>query len=163
VKFQVGVSTGLNLVGMPMDPGPANLSSMAVGVPWSRAWTYDGCAGGFGWKSASPGSEPNLDLHGGKGFWFNATSAGDLTLVGIWVPPVRIPLCKGWNLVAAAGFTSGLTVGALRAATGATIVAALDPTDLYHTRVLVDAATLEPGRGYWVYSAVNATWTVPGP
>ena len=161
-KTWLTVAPGLNLMGMSVDPGALSLSSMAGSLPWSQAWTYDGCSGGFGWTNASAGAAPPLALSAGRGFWFNATASGRLLVLGIAQAQVHLRLCAGWNLVALPGFLGNLTVGSLKAATGADLVVGFDPNDAYHTQILSNATPIVAGDGYWVRVAATTVWTVAG-
>jgi len=160
VKVHVAVAAGLNLLGLPAEPGGLTFQDLAQGIPWREVYTYDAC-GGSGWAAASPG-DAAFALSAGQGFWLNATAAGDLVVLGIVAERAQVSLCTGWNLVALPGFSPGITVADLRAATGATAVVGFDAADAYRTRALADAEVLEPGRGYWVLVPAAATWVVAG-
>ena len=161
VKAWVSVNPGPNLLGMSVDPGPESLGNASGGVPWSEAWTYDGCEGGFRWTRLTPGNEP-APIPLGRGFWFNATAGGRIALLGVVPQEVHVRLCPGWNLVALPGFRGNLTVGTLRTDTGADRVAGYDPADPYHTQLLPDSAILTWGEGVWVHVPSAVTWTVYG-
>ncbi len=160
-KAWVSVNAGPNLLGMSVNPGPESLANLSNGLAWSEAWTYDACAGGFRWTRLTPGNEP-LRPPLGRGFWFNATAGGRIVLLGVVPQEARVRLCAGWNLIALPGFTSGVTVGALRTATGADRVVGYDSAGPYYTRVLDDTAVLATGEGVWVHVPAAVTWTVPG-
>jgi hypothetical protein len=160
-KAWVSVGAGLNLMGMSVDSGPQSLGNLTSGLGWTDAWTYDACGGGFGWTRLTPaagGSRVPL----GRGFWFNATAAGRMVLLGVFPEQARVHLCAGWNLVALPGFAVNVTVRDLRTATGADQVVGYDPAGPYHTRALGDSAVLATGAGVWVHVPVAATWTVRG-
>ena len=161
-KAWVSVAAGENLVGMPVDPGGGTLAALTNGLPWSEAWTYDACALGFRWTRILPAQGGTAQLAAGQGFWFNATAAGKLAVLGIVQARTDVRLCAGWNLVALPGFLGSVTVATLRAATGADEVVGFSPTDAYHTQLLADTALLAPGEGIWVHVSANATWSVAG-
>jgi len=161
-KTWLAVVPGLNLMGMSVDPGTWSVASMAGGLAWTEAWTYDACSGSFGWSNTSAGNAASLTLPTGRGFWFNATGAGRLLVLGIARIQVQVRLCAGWNLIALPGFLGNVTVGSLKAATGADLVVGFDPNDAYRTRILGDATPVVAGDGYWVRVAATATWTVAG-
>ncbi len=160
-KAWVPVSAGLNLLGMPVSPGSGTLASLANGLPWSEAWTYDACGGGFGWTRipATAGGTPVAE---GQGFWFNATASGDVLALGIVPAETTVRLCAGWNLVALPGFAGNVTVADLKAATNADLVMGFDPGDPYHTRSLSDGSLLAAGEGLWVRVPADANWTAAG-
>ena len=155
------VASGLNLVGLPVNPGLLTVGSMAGALGWSAAWTYDACGAGIGWSRATP-SQGSLNLGPGRGFWFNATASGDLLLLGLANAVASVRLCAGWNLVALPGFLANLTVASLKAATGADLVEGFDANDAYHLRVLGDATPLVAGDGYWVRVPASVVWVVAG-
>ena len=159
-KTWVSVASGLNLLGMPVDLGPATLANLTNGLPWSEAWTYDACGGGFSWTRITPAGAATSRIAPGQGFWLNATSSGNILVLGVAQAQATVRLCTGWNLVALPGFLGNVTVAALRAGTRADAVMGFDPTDLYHLRTLADGALLAPGEGLWVRVPATVTWTV---
>lgn len=161
-KTWLAVVPGLNLMGMSVDPGTRSVTAMAGILPWAEAWTYDACSGGFGWSNASQGSAPSLTLPAGRGFWFNATAAGSLLVLGIARAQMQIRLCAGWNLIALPGFLVNITVGSLKAAIRADLVVGFDPNDAYRTKILGNATPIVAGDGYWVRVAATTVWTVAG-
>ena len=162
VKARVPVAEGENLLGLPVDPAGEVFGASAFEVPWTTAWTYDACGGGFGWNRIGPGSA-NASRSGlGQGFWFNASLAGSVFFLGLTPAVASVSLCAGWNLLALPGFAPNVTVRALRAATNATSVEGFSPAGPYYLRVLPDADVLTPGEGVWVYVPANVTWTLPG-
>jgi len=162
VKVRQAVAQGLNFLGMPAEPGPVALGAMAAGVSWTRAWAFDACDGGFGWKTASPGSDAGFGLHAGDGFWMNVSAAGELLVLGITAERTQVRLCAGWNLVALPGFATNWTAASVKAATAAEIVMGFDPTDPYRVRVLASTEGLVPGHAYWIRVRTTAVWSVPG-
>lgn len=161
-KRWVSVFVGQNLLGMPADPGPGTLATLANGLPWSDVWAYDGCAGGFGWVRVEAAAGPSAHVAAGEGFWFNATASGKVVVLGVAQAQTTVRLCAGWNLLAQPGFLGNVTVGALKAATGADLVAGFDATDAYHTKLLGDAVLIVPGEGLWVRVPATTNWTVAG-
>ncbi len=159
-KAWLPVAAGLNLLGMPVNPGPASLATLANGVSWTEAFTYDACSGTFAWTRITPAEGATSFVPAGRGFWFNATSPGTMLMLGVAQQVTSLRLCSGWNLIALPGFLGNVTVGALKAATGADLVMGFDPTDLYHLQTLPDSALLAPGEGLWVRVPRTAQWTV---
>jgi hypothetical protein len=153
---------GQNLLGLPVDPSSGVLAGFAFGPPWTAAWTFDDCAGPFGWQRATPSMAASFVAHVGQGLWLNASAAGDVIFLGITPAITSIRLCAGWNLVGLPGFLANLAVADLRASTAAVSVMGFDPADPVHTRRLADADMLTTGSGYWVDVPSNATWTVAG-
>ncbi len=161
-KLWLPVAAGLNLVGLDVDPGSLGIASMAASVPWSAAWTYDACSGGFGWTRITPSAGGTLPLPPGQGVWFNATGTGRLLVLGIAEAHVSLRLCAGWNLLALPGFLTNVTVGSLRTATGADLVEGFDANGAYHLQVLSDAAPIVAEVGYWVRVPAPTVWTEAG-
>ncbi len=161
-KAWMPVAAGLNLLGMPLEPAGLSLANLTAGTPWSEAFRYDACGGGFPWVRTTPAGNPAFALHAGSGFWFNASAAGRLLDLGIVHAQTRLGLCAGWNLIALPGFLATETVGGLRAATGADLVMGFDPSDLFHTHFFADTDALVPGEGVWVHVPIAVIWTVAG-
>lgn len=161
-KVRIPFGAGLNLIGMPVALTDPAFGNLAVGRAWADAWTYDACANGFAWASALPSDGVAFSVPAGRGVWLNGTAADVLVAFGIVVETFQMPLCTGWNLVALPGVPTGLTVANLRAATGAIRVMGFDPAGPYHVRDLAAADVLVPGRGYWIFVPVDATWTGTG-
>ncbi len=159
-KAWVSVAAGPNLLGMPMDPGPATLSTLANGLPWTEAWTYNACAGGFAWSRVTPAEGASATVAAGQGFWFNTTAAGRVLMLGVAAVEMTVRLCAGWNLVALPSFLTNVTVAMMKAGTNADSVVGFDATDAYHTQPLPDTRVLATGEGVWVHVPAAVTWTV---
>ncbi|HYY48534.1 MAG TPA: fibronectin type III domain-containing protein, partial [Thermoplasmata archaeon] len=103
-KVRLAFSSGPNLLGASFrltDPAVLNL---LAGRAWSEAWTYDGCAAGFGWASVRPTDATGFSLPLGRGFWLNGTASDSVPLLGVISQTTRLRLCAGWNLIALPGF-----------------------------------------------------------
>lgn len=161
-KVRVPFGSGLNLLGMPLLLTSPAFGDLAAGRPWVDAWTYDGCAASPGWSSALPTDLTTFSLPMGRGVWVNASASDAMTALGIVPETNRLRLCGGWNLIALPGFSVGVTVQSLMAATGATLVMGFDAAGPYHVRDLSGTDILAPGLGYWVFVSRDAWWTVPG-
>ncbi len=161
-KTWLSVTAGLNLLGMPLDPGPAPLETLANGLPWTEAWTYDACGDSFAWTRVTLSQAATSPIPAGRGFWFNVTAAGPVVVLGVAQAQTSLRLCAGWNLIGLPGFLGNVTVGDLKAATGADSVMGFDATGLYHLQTLPDTALLAPGEGIWVRVPSAVTWTVAG-
>jgi hypothetical protein len=161
-KVRISFSSGLNLLGVPLRLTNPSVLNLFAGRAWADAWSYDGCATGFAWSTALPTDVTGFSLSPGRGFWVNGTAADVITALGVIAKTNRLHLCAGWNQIALPGFSAGVTVQSLIAATGASRVSGFDPAGPYHVRDLVGTDVLIAGRGYWVYVAVAVDWTVPG-
>lgn len=161
-KVRLDLTAGLNLLGLSVDTANRSLGDLAAGVAWAAAWMYDACGPAPGWSSATGAAASSLPIGPGQGFWINASASGFLVAVGLVTPTIQVTLCEGWNLVGLPGFAPGITVAALRAATGADIVMGFAPGDAYHLRILGDSEVLASGAGFWVHVPASVVWTVPG-
>jgi len=162
VKVRLVFAAGFNLLGMPVDLTDPAFGTLAAGRMWADAWTFDACAGGFGWSSALPSDASSFAIPRGQGFWLNGTAADSMTLLGLLPGVSQIRLCAGWNLIALPGFASGVTVQSVKASTGADRAMGFDATGPYHVRNLADTDVIATGAGYWIRVPVAVTWTIPG-
>ena len=161
-KVRLAVAVGTNLLGMPVDASDPSLAAMAGTLAWASAWSFDGCAATSPWSSAIPSEAATFVLPSGRGFWLNATAPGALLIVGLVPSTGRVDLCAGWNLVALPGFAQGVTVGLVKATTGADAIVGFDAAGPYGTRALADSEILDPGKGVWIHVPSAVTWTVAG-
>lgn len=161
-KIRVPFGSGLNLIGLPLQPTDPAFGVLAVGRPWSAAWSYDGCATGFPWSSALPSDGAGFAVPAGRGVWVNGTAADGIVALGVIAEIFQVRLCVGWNLIALPGLTTALTVASLRASTGAVRVMGFDPSGPYHLRDLGATEAIVAGRGYWIYVPSEVFWTGPG-
>jgi hypothetical protein len=126
-------------------------------------WTFDPATGA--WKSWHRGEPSNtltiLDLK--MGFWVEITGAAPRTLTVNGVPPTTtsIALAGGYNLVGFPSSQTGVSVGSVKAATGATMIVGFSGSAAPgYTRVLGDSEILMAGNGYYVYVPSATTWVV---
>ena len=162
VKVRLAFAAGLNLLGMPIDLSDPMFGTLAAGRMWADAWTFDACAGGFGWSSALPSDSSPFVIRRGHGFWLNGTAADSMTLLGLLPAVSQVRLCTGWNLIALPGLALGVTVQSVKNSTGATVVMGFDPAGPYHVRNLSDTEIIATGGGYWIRVPASVMWTLPG-
>ena len=161
-KVRLPFSSGSNLLGTSLRLTDPTVLNLFAGHAWSEAWTYDGCAAGFGWSSVRPTDATGFSVPLGRGFWLNGTASDSVPVLGVISQTTRLRLCAGWNLIALPGFATGWTVQALLTATGATRAAGFDAAGPYHVRDLSPSEILVSGRGYWVDVPGDVDWVVPG-
>ena len=163
--FSVTLQPGLNLVSIPLVPiGSGIMSVLSTIDPFYRAvWTYDPAANT--WKTWHRGEPSNgltsLDLR--MGFWVDVTGSSARTLTVQGVPPTStsIALVSGYNLVGFPSAQTSVTVGAVKLATGATMIVGFSGSAAPgYTRVMADSEVLLAGNGYYLYVPTAATWTV---
>ena len=163
--FSVTLQPGLNLVSIPLVPIGSGITSVLSTIdPFYRAvWTYDPVANT--WKTWHRGEPSNgltsLDLR--MGFWVDVTGSSSRLLTVQGVPPTSTPigLVAGYNLVGFPSAQTTVTVGAVKAATGATMIVGFSGSAAPgYTRVMADNEVLLAGNGYYLYVPVAATWTV---
>ena len=79
------------------------------------------------------------------------------------MPPTStsIALVAGYNLVGFPSAQTGVTVGSVKAVTGATMIIGFSGSAAPgYTRVMADSEVLLAGNGYYLYVPTAATWTV---
>ena len=162
--FQVVLQPGLNLVSFPVTPIGNGLTSVLSTVdPWySSVWTFDSTTGT--WVTWHRGGSSNglQTLDQTMGFWIDVTSSSAVTLTINGVAPAQtsIALASGWNLVGFPSSRTGVTVGAVKAATGATAVVGYGPDGPGYTRTMADTESLAAGKGYYIYVTTPTVWVV---
>jgi hypothetical protein len=122
------------------------------------------------WRLYSPATPAASDLAAlvpGEGFWVYASAPATLRVAGRVPAETGVPLGAGWTL---AGFPAGAprtlpeALGDVGAATD--LLYGYGPAGAWrhHDPAAPSwASTLEslvPGRGYWIRTAQNTTWTV---
>jgi len=165
IPFSVGLQPGLNLVSIPITPIGSSITAILASIdPWySSVWTFDPATGA--WKTWHRGASTNtltvLDLK--MGFWVEITGSGPVTLTVQGVPPTTtsIDLARGYNLVGFPSSQTGVSVGSVKAATGATMIVGFSASAAPgYTQVLADSELLIAGNGYYLYVPAAATWVV---
>src|SRR5207244_10739489 len=119
-------------------------SVLATVRPWySSVCTFDATTGT--WVTWHRGGSSNglQTLDQTMGFWIDVTSSSAVTLTINGVAPAQtsIALASGWNLVGFPSSQTGVTVGAVKAATGATAVVGYGTDGPACTRTMADAET----------------------
>jgi hypothetical protein len=167
-SHDLALSTGWNLVSWPLAPVTENLTdTLASCTACDQAWAYDA------WNGTEPWKEWPYDLAEADetmGLWLHATEPVTLTILG-WQPDSSsTELQVGWNLVGYPSQSARPVTEALASIDGSySRVQSFDSTDLadpwkqYDVDVPAyanDLASMEPGRGYWIYATTACTLSI---
>ncbi len=161
-KFTRPLSSGPNLVSIPLIQDDSSVTTILQTVEFSEVWRYDSIVQKWMWWMASkPYLGELLQVSRAMGLWINVTEDSNLTVAGI-VPSITvIPLMTGWNLVAFPSFNTSYTVGDLKFETGATEVEGFDMLALpYCLKRMMDGDNLQAGYAYWVRVDIQTIWTI---
>ena len=167
---------GWNLVSFNLFPSgvhyadPGNLTQILDDPEYGITGSYDKVmyyeAANDRWRSYVPGRASKYnDLHTWDitmGVWIQINNNATLTVKGTAPTDTTISLEQGWNMVSYPSSTVGdgmelpievVKVGYFNASQEYNLAYATDKTS-------VDAVTLNPGEGYWLYCSSAITWTV---
>ncbi|MEE9490149.1 MAG: S8 family serine peptidase [Thermoplasmata archaeon] len=160
-KYWILLIGGVNFISVPItpsDPYPATVFKMMDTK--FRVWTYDPLAGGWdSFNSVKAYGGGLSTIMPGKGYWLDVPAADDLHVAGYVQTQVPIELISPWTLVGYPSLTVSMTVGDLKATTGATKVEGYSAAAPYHLQELADVYVLAPGEAYWVGGA-DFIWQV---
>jgi parallel beta-helix repeat protein len=160
-KFTRPLSTGPNLVSIPLIQSDETLQTVLQTVSYDNAWSYD--AINQEWKSfmkSKPYAQSLEYLNHTMGIWVNVTQDSNLTVAGVVPTLTTINLQAGWNLVGFPSFDDNYAVADLKAAIAVERIEgynALAPP--YFLRVMTDGGFLQAGFGYWIRVGSGASWT----
>jgi hypothetical protein len=161
-KFTRPLSQGFNFVSIPLVLSDGSIENVLQNVHFERAWSYDSMLGEWSSYVKSKPYKGDLDeVDHTLGYWIDVVKESNLTVAGVVPLTTSIQLTAGLNLIGLPSFSSAITVGDLRAATGATLVEGFDPSNPpFFTRPLTDSEILQSGYGYWVMVEIDTTWTL---
>ena len=163
-KFTRSLTSGPNLVSIPLIQSDENIETVLQTLKWDKAWTYDSSA--QKWKSHilfKPYKGELEELNVSMGIWINVMQPSNLTVSGIVPTNTSIYLQAGWNLVGFPSFNGTYTVSDLKASVGVERIEAFEAsTQPYFLQVLMDGDALQAGYGYWIEAKSNTTWVVVG-
>ena len=155
----------------PASTAPETLFS-SIGGSYSIAWAFDSCGGGM-WHSYDPDAPPFLNnletVDETMGVWLLMSAADTLSVSGAQPESASIPLCTGWNLVGFPSAAARSVEDALASINGCYDIvwcydaaqAAWHSYDPDAPPFLNSLTQLEPGRGCWILTSQDCTWTVP--
>ncbi len=160
-KFTRPLTTGPNLVSIPLIQSNETIETVLQTVGFSKAWYYDSSSREWEWFMTFKAYRRGLwSVNQTMGLWVNVTEDSNLTVAGIVPAQTAIHLYEGWNLVSFPSFNSSYTVYDLQMDTGALRVEGYDPTPPYHLRVLGDTDVLQAGEAYWVKVQADTNWMI---
>lgn len=163
-KFSRLLSSGPNLLSIPLVQSNESIEEVYQTVRFDWAWTYDPWDMTNPWKWYMPLKPYEGDIstiNHTMGVWIDVTEGSNLTVAGTVPLAITIQLKSGWNLVGFPSFASTYTVGDLKVDIGATRVEGFDPlAPPYFLKVLSDEEILQTSFGYWVYVENDTAWTV---
>ncbi|MCK4457033.1 MAG: hypothetical protein KAW39_04760 [Thermoplasmata archaeon] len=160
-KFTHSLSTGPNLVSVPLIQFDESVETVLQSVQYDRAWSYNSASQEWKWFMKDKIYSGGLSgLNEMMGLWVNVTEDWNLTVAGTVPAQTTIHLYEEWNLVSFPSFNSSYTVYDLKVDTGAVRVEGYDPTFPYQLRMLGDGEVLQAGLGYWVSVEADVVWAV---
>jgi len=162
----IHLTSGWNLISLPLRPQPAAISSVLSSVEGSYDAVYAWDAGSGGYLSAFGGDGNLRRLDETMGLFIRMKDEGTLSVVGETPGPVQIPLVKGWNLIGYPRPNSLPPQEALASIDGDyDIVYAWNPSSsswLFYAPGLAYSTLKEmgPGEGYWVLASRDCVLTI---
>ncbi len=168
VSSIVELVEGWNLISISVDAFNSNIDSVLSSIDYTEAWAYDATASRWlRYDRTDPEAAFLNDLdaiQAGVGYWILMSAPDTLTVNGA-MPETVIQLQAGWNLVGCNSQTSLNIVDATSSIAGDFEVWTFDPVGdewLYYDPKdpASDLNTIEPGKGYWIYTTENGVWDV---
>jgi parallel beta-helix repeat protein len=161
-KFTKSLSTGLNLVSIPLKQSDEGIDIVFQTIDWQEAWTYDSNASIWdSHKKSKPYLGALRSVSRIEGIWLNVTKDSNMTVAGLVLFETSIQLRSGWNLVGFPSFGLNLSVDNLKNITGATHVEGFDASaHPYNLKKLPDNERPKPGNGYWIHLESDMTWII---
>jgi hypothetical protein len=165
VKLQL--SAGWNLISIPVQPVEPELYKITEGLSEKveAIFAYDTKASKY--ESYMRGSTSNdlQELRAGRGYWIYVGESTTLSVTGQQVS-MSIDLVEGWNLIGPNSIRPISIKSALQSIEGKYL--ALYSFESMENRYkgyappdLDELTELEPGKGYWIYSTGNLSWSLP--
>ena len=165
-QHTLSLSSGWNLISLPLQPVDTTISSVLLGVAgaYQIVWGYPS----MGWQFYDPNDQTDSKLAAmaaGNGYWINMASPQTLTVLGS-TPPSSLPLVQGWNLVGYNGTSCAAAMKALSSLGSALQVSwsyvgqawqVYDPNDPAGSTL----SRFCPNNGYWIKVNKAKTWTLP--
>jgi hypothetical protein len=162
-SFSINLVEGWNLISLPIQPLNTDIQVLIQNIAGSVSaiYSYNG-----DYLSFFPGNSSNslTSMAAGKGYWIYMNSRATLTFNGT-DPPETIALQTGWNLTGYNSTQPMETAQALQSISQQFVAMyGFDPSsnsyNSYGAGTDNSLTTLQPGRGYWIYTDA-ATWTLP--
>ncbi|MFQ6107239.1 MAG: Ig-like domain-containing protein [Thermoplasmata archaeon] len=160
-KLVRSLDVGPQLVSAPLITVDKSVETVLQTVELDLAWHFSSFSQTWKWFMKSKPYEGQLqEIDNTMGVWVNVTASSGLVVAGRVPPRTNVMLLQGWNLVAYPSLGEDLTVGDLKAMTGALRVEGFSPAPPNFLEVLEDWETLSTGFGYWIKVPAATTWIV---
>jgi hypothetical protein len=168
VSSTVDLVQGWNLISVPVEAFDTSIGSVlsSIAGDFVAVWAYPADTSEWlRYDLEGPDFLNDLDtVHKGGGYWILMSSAGTLSVDGV-VSETAIPLQAGWNLV---GCNSLIPLDIVDAMSSIECEFSIwtynpqteewlnyDPGESFN-----DLDSIEPGRGYLIYTAENCIWDI---
>ncbi|MFQ6127476.1 MAG: S8 family serine peptidase [Thermoplasmata archaeon] len=159
-KFVRSLSAGVQLISIPITPSNGTVASVFQTLQFDKVWTYDSDSGKWqSYMDFKPYKGVLTTISLDRGYWVDVVQAGDFVVAGWVQSQVDITLSKPWTLVGYPSLTGSMTVGELKASSGAAKVEGYSALAPYFLQELPDSFVLTAGEAYWIGNA-NYLWTV---
>ena len=170
ISASIELAEGWNLVSAPVEAFDTSMDSVLSSISgnYTAVWSYDAVTPKWlRYDMEGPDFLNDLDtMQRGVGYWILMSSPGTLNINGT-MPETGIELQTGWNLVGCNSLTALDDMeSAMSSINGEFSVWTLDqesgewlnydPQDSFN-----DLNSIEPGKGYWIYTPEGGTWILP--
>jgi hypothetical protein len=169
VSSSVQLVEGWNLISVPVESFDSSINSVlsSIGGDYTAVWTYDAVTSRW-LRCDLEGPDFLNDLESiqtGFGYWILMSRPGTLNIHGA-LSGTTMPLQEGWNLIGCNSLTPLSITDAISSMDSEASVWTYDPgTDGWlgyePGENSNDLDSLEPGRGYWIYTPEGGTWILP--
>ncbi|MFQ5910938.1 MAG: hypothetical protein ACE5IJ_09505, partial [Thermoplasmata archaeon] len=153
-KFTKSLSAGVQLVSVPITPSDASVAKVFQTLTFDKVWSFD--PSGSDWQTYMAFKPYGGDLTTvslARGYWVDVLQASDFVVAG-WVQTrVDVQLMAPWTLAGYPSLTGSMTVGELKAASGAIKVEGFSAAVPYFLQELADSYVLTAGEAYWIGNA----------
>jgi hypothetical protein len=163
-KYWIPLIGGPNFISIPITPSDPYAGTVLQMMDTSyEVWTYDSLVGAWydydSLKSYKGVLTGLTTIEPGMGYWLEVPAADDLHVAGYVQTQVSIELVSPWTLVGYPSLTGSMTVGDLKAMTGAAKVEGYSAAAPHYLQELADVYVLQPDEAYWVGGA-DYIWQV---
>lgn len=136
----VSVAARWNLVSLPVDPSNKSVASVFPSAPADSAFSFSGTS-----------YLTSEQLIPGAGYWLKFGEAETVPITGTQLSSITVAVAAGWNII---GSVSNPVIAAdITSDPGSLVTSEFFSYDGRYR----SAATIEPGKGYWVRTASSGT------
>jgi hypothetical protein len=157
INYSIPLKKDWNLISFPIQPLNTDIASVLSPINGSYSAVY--AWNGNEYETYVPGSSSNTltKIVAGRGYWIFMKDDISLEFRGV-AADKTVKLKENWNMVGLNSLTPVLGSQVFSSTGGkVTTIYAFDAeTDNYEI-----VESLEPGRGYWMLSTADTTWTLP--